>query len=43
MDKNVIKVDTYNYNSKKYKIEAIWNSIIYIKESDSSYLPGLYY
>ena len=29
-------------NSKKYKVEAIWDSAIYAKESES-HLPGLYY
>ena len=27
----------------KYKVEAIWESTVYIKESESGYLPGLYY
>lgn len=28
--------------SKKYKVEAIWNSAVYTKETED-YLPGLYY
>ncbi len=30
-------------NSKEYEIEAICDSEIYTKKSDSSHLPGLYY
>ena len=35
------KLDTGN-NSREYKIEAIWNSAVYTKES-KSHLPGFYY
>ena len=30
-------------NDKEYKIEAIWNSTVYARESKSGHLPGLYY
>ena len=30
-------------NSKKYKVEAIWDSAVYAMESESGHLPGLYY
>ena len=30
-------------NSKEYKMEAIWDSMVYTKESKSGYLSGLYY
>ena len=30
-------------NNKKYKVEIIWNSIVYIKELETSYLLELYY
>lgn len=30
-------------NNKTYKIEFICNSKVYAKESNSGYLPGLYY
>ena len=30
-------------NSGKYKVEVIWDSAVYARESESGYLPGLYY
>ena len=30
-------------NSGEYEIEAIWDSMVYIRESESGYLPSLYY
>ena len=30
-------------NSKKYKVEAIWDSIVYANKLESGQLPGLYY
>ena len=30
-------------NSKEYKVEAIWDSAVYTRESKSGHLPGLYY
>lgn len=30
-------------NGKEYKFEAIWDSIVYCKELEEGYLPGLYY
>ena len=30
-------------NSKKYEIEAIWDSAVYTMESELGHLPGLYY
>ena len=39
---NVAELDTGD-NSGKYKIEAIWDNTIYVKESESGHLPGLYY
>ena len=43
MGKKVIeqKFETGN-NANKYKVEAIWNSAVYIKEL-KDYLPGFYY
>ena len=29
--------------SGEYEVEAIWNSAVYAKESESYHLPGLYY
>ena len=30
-------------NSGEYEVEAIWDSTIYTRESESSHLPGLYH
>lgn len=30
-------------NSEEYKVEAIWDSGVYAKESDSGHLSGFYY
>ena len=30
-------------DSKKYKVEAIWDSNVYASELESGQLPGLYY
>ena len=30
-------------NSGEYEVEAIWDSAVYAKESESGQLPGLYY
>ena len=30
-------------NDKEYKVEAIWDSAVYARESESGHLPGLYY
>ena len=35
-------MDTSNKGSKKYKVEAICDSVVYAKET-KSHLPGLYY
>ena len=43
IDENMRKSDANNNGSKKYKIEAICNNKVYIKESEVDYLPGLYY
>lgn len=32
-----------NSNGKEYEVEAICNNRVYAKESDTSYLLGLYY
>ena len=41
-DKKVLELNTSNKKSRKYKIEIIWNSAIYAKES-KDYLLKLYY
>ena len=30
-------------NKEEYKVEEIWNSAVYVKESATGYLLGLYY
>ena len=30
-------------DSGEYKVEAIWDSVLYAKESESGHLPGFYY
>ena len=32
-----------NDNNKKYKIEAIWDSMVYTMKLESGHLPELYY
>ena len=39
---NAAELDTGD-NSGEYKVEAIWNSVVYTRESESGHLPGLYY
>ena len=38
-----IEFDVGNNDSGEYKVEVIWDSIVYTRESESGYLPGLYY
>ena len=42
MDENATELNAGN-NSGEYKVEAIWNSAVYVKELKSGHLPGLYY
>lgn len=42
MDKNATELDAGN-ESGEYKVEAIWDSTVYTQESESGYLPDLYY
>ena len=32
-----------NNDSREYKVEVIWDSVVYARESESSHLPDLYY
>ena len=41
--KKVLKLDAGNDCSKKYKIEAIWDSAVCSNKLDSNRLPGLYH
>ena len=42
VDKKVMELEFEAGDSKKYKVEAIWDSAIYARESED-HLPGLYY
>lgn len=37
------KLDTSNNKSKEYKMEAIYDSAVYAKKSESGYLLEFYY
>ena len=43
VDKRVMKLEHEAGNSEEYKIEVIWDSIVYASKSESGQLPGLYY
>ena len=32
-----------NSKNKKYQVEGIWNSVVYVRELVRDYLPRLYY
>ena len=38
-----MKFDAGDNESREYEVEAIWDSTLYARESESGYLPGLYY
>ena len=38
-----IKFDAGDDDSGEYEVEAIWDSTIYMRESESAHLPGFYY
>ena len=38
-----MELDIGNLENKKYKMKSLYNSTIYIKESESGYLSELYY
>ena len=42
IDKKVTKLEFKAGNSKKYKVEAIWDSAVYANKTKGQ-LPGLYY
>ena len=42
-DKNAVELNAGNNKSREYEVEAIWNSAIYQRESESSHLSGFYY
>ena len=43
VDENVTELDADSDGSGEYEVEAIWNSAVYAKESESGHLLGLYY
>ena len=43
VDERLKELELETGNSKKYKVEAIWDSTIYASKSESSQLPSLYY
>ena len=43
VDENVTELEFDASNSKEYEVEAIRDSTVYMMESESGYLPGLYY
>ena len=43
IDENVTNVEFDAGNSKKYKMEAIRDSMVYAMELESGHLPSLYY
>ena len=42
IDKRVMELEFKAGNSKKYKVGAIWDSVVYTNNAEG-YLPGLYY
>ena len=42
-ENNAAKLDVGDNEGDEYKVEAICNSAVYAKESETSHLPGLYY
>ena len=43
VDENATELDAGKDDSGEYKVEAIWDSAVYAKESESGHLPELYY
>ena len=42
VDEIMTELDIGNDDSRKYEVEAIWDNVIYVRES-KSHLSGLYY
>ena len=38
-----MEFDVSDNESGEYEVKVIWDSAVYAKESESGYLPGLYY
>ena len=43
VSKEILELDAGNKDSKKYKVEAIWDNAVYANKLESGHLPGLYY
>ena len=43
MDENMTKLNIGYNNSRKYQVQAIWDSAINAKEAESGHLPSYYY
>ena len=43
LDKRVKEIELIAGNNKEYKVEAIWDSAVYVSESKSGQLSDLYY
>ena len=43
VDENVMELDANNNISGKYEVEAIWNSAVYVRKSESGHLLDPYY
>ena len=43
IDEIMTELDTGNKDSKKYKVEAIWDNAVYLNKLESGYLTGFYY
>ena len=42
-DENAAELDVGDNKNREYEVEVIWESIVYIRESESGHLPGFYY
>ena len=43
VSKKVPEFDAGDKYSEEYKVEAIWDSVVYVNKPESGYLLGLYY
>ena len=43
VSEKVLELDAGDKDSEEYKVEAIWDSAVYVNKSESGHLPGLYY
>ena len=43
VDENATELDEGNNDSGEYKVEAIWDSAVYVRKSELGHLSGFYY